>query len=228
MGDVCDNCPTVAEREPARRRRRHRRRRVRQLPRGHEPESARRRYRRQGRRAATTARRSRTRRKPTSMATPWVTRATTAGRSRMPGSRTPMATAWAMPASWPRVGTWTTGLTHTVGAGNDRLLVFMVGYENSTDTLISTVKYGGQSLTRANGTVGRNGRSGRAVVSQGDRDRGRDHQHVRRDLRRRDSVGAVLRRRDHQERRPDHAGVRQQHQLDRTRRRPTRCRSTSA
>jgi hypothetical protein len=52
-----------------------------------------------------------------------------------------------------RVGTWTTGLTHVVGAGNDRLLVFMVGYENSTDTLVSTVKYGGQSLTRVNGTV---------------------------------------------------------------------------
>jgi thrombospondin type 3 repeat protein len=52
-----------------------------------------------------------------------------------------------------RVGTWTTGLTVTAGAGNDRLLVFMVGYENSTDTLVSTVKYGGQSLTRINGTV---------------------------------------------------------------------------
>jgi hypothetical protein len=52
-----------------------------------------------------------------------------------------------------RVGTWTSGLTHTVGAGLDRLLVFVVGYENSTDTLISTVKYGNQSLTKANGTV---------------------------------------------------------------------------
>jgi hypothetical protein len=29
----------------------------------------------------------------------------------------------------------------------------MVGYENSSDTLISAVKYGGQSLTRINGTV---------------------------------------------------------------------------
>jgi hypothetical protein len=52
-----------------------------------------------------------------------------------------------------RVGAWTTGLTHTVGAGNDRLLVVMVGHENGTDTLVSTVRYGGQSLTRINGTV---------------------------------------------------------------------------
>jgi hypothetical protein len=52
-----------------------------------------------------------------------------------------------------RVAAWTTGLTHTVGAGNDRLLVFMVGYENGTDTLVSTVKYGGQTLTRINGVV---------------------------------------------------------------------------
>jgi hypothetical protein len=52
-----------------------------------------------------------------------------------------------------RVGSWTTGLTHTVGAGNDRLLVFMVGHENNQDVLISAVKYGGQSLTRINGSV---------------------------------------------------------------------------
>src|SRR6185503_12792990 len=52
-----------------------------------------------------------------------------------------------------RIGSWTTGLTHTAGAGNDRLLVFMVGYENATDVAISTVKYGGQSLTRINGAA---------------------------------------------------------------------------
>ena len=52
-----------------------------------------------------------------------------------------------------RVGAWTTGLTHTVGAGGNRLLMFMVGYENGSDSLISTVRYGGQSLTRINGTV---------------------------------------------------------------------------
>jgi len=51
-----------------------------------------------------------------------------------------------------RVGAWTTGLTHTAGTGGNRLLVFMVGYENGSDTLISTVRYGGQSLTRINGT----------------------------------------------------------------------------
>lgn len=49
-----------------------------------------------------------------------------------------------------RVGSWTTGLTHTVGTGNDRLLVFAVGYEenNSNDVLVNAVTYGGQSLTR--------------------------------------------------------------------------------
>jgi hypothetical protein len=51
-----------------------------------------------------------------------------------------------------RVGSWTTGLTHTNGAGAKRLLVFMVGYENGSDVPISTVSYGGQSLTRINGT----------------------------------------------------------------------------
>ncbi len=51
-----------------------------------------------------------------------------------------------------RVGTWTTGLTHTAGAGIDRLLVFTVAYENSTNVAISAVVYGGQSLTRINGT----------------------------------------------------------------------------
>jgi hypothetical protein len=52
-----------------------------------------------------------------------------------------------------RSGVWTTGLTHTPGAGNDRLLVFMVAYENNTDTLVNTVTFGGQSLTRANTSV---------------------------------------------------------------------------
>ncbi len=52
-----------------------------------------------------------------------------------------------------RVGLWTTGLTHTVGAGNDRLLVFMVGYENATSVPINAVAYGGQSMTKINGTV---------------------------------------------------------------------------
>jgi hypothetical protein len=41
----------------------------------------------------------------------------------------------------------------TAGAGKDRVLVFMTSYEFNTDTLISTVKYGGQSLTRANTAV---------------------------------------------------------------------------
>ena len=52
-----------------------------------------------------------------------------------------------------RADAWTTGLTHTAGSGHDRLLVFMVAYESNTDAGISTVNFGGQSLTRVNGTV---------------------------------------------------------------------------
>lgn len=48
---------------------------------------------------------------------------------------------------------WTTGLTHTCGAGSDRLLVFAVGYENASDVGVSTVTYGGQSLTKIAGAV---------------------------------------------------------------------------
>jgi hypothetical protein len=51
------------------------------------------------------------------------------------------------------VSNWTTGLTHSVGAGSNRLLVFMVGYENGTDILVNSVSYGGQSLTRINGVA---------------------------------------------------------------------------
>jgi hypothetical protein len=52
-----------------------------------------------------------------------------------------------------RAADWTTGLTHAVGTGNDRLLVFMVGYENATDVAVSTVSYGGQDLTRISGVA---------------------------------------------------------------------------
>jgi hypothetical protein len=52
-----------------------------------------------------------------------------------------------------RVAGWTTGLTHTVGAGNDRLLVFMVGHEDNQDILVNSVTYGGRSLTRADGAI---------------------------------------------------------------------------
>lgn len=52
-----------------------------------------------------------------------------------------------------RVGAWTTGLTHTVGAGTDRLLVFSVGDEDNTDQGVDSVYYGGQSLTRIAGEV---------------------------------------------------------------------------
>ncbi|HEX4823034.1 MAG TPA: thrombospondin type 3 repeat-containing protein [Candidatus Polarisedimenticolaceae bacterium] len=48
---------------------------------------------------------------------------------------------------------WTTGLTHAAGAGADRLLVFMVGYENAADVPVSAVTFGGQALTRIDGVV---------------------------------------------------------------------------
>ena len=46
-----------------------------------------------------------------------------------------------------RVGSWTTGLTHTVGAGTDRLLVFATGYETGTANDITAVTYGGQPMS---------------------------------------------------------------------------------
>jgi hypothetical protein len=52
-----------------------------------------------------------------------------------------------------RDSAWTTGLTHTVGTGNDRLLMFVVGHEDNQDVLVNAVTYGGQSLTRVNGTL---------------------------------------------------------------------------
>jgi len=52
-----------------------------------------------------------------------------------------------------RLGTWTTGLTHPVEAANDRVLVFTVAYENGTNVAINAVSYGGQGLTRINGTA---------------------------------------------------------------------------
>ena len=45
-----------------------------------------------------------------------------------------------------RVGSWTTGLTHTVGAGTDRLLVLATGYETSSVNDITGVTYGGQTM----------------------------------------------------------------------------------
>ena len=44
---------------------------------------------------------------------------------------------------------WTTGLTHSVSAGNDRLLVFVVGAEHGTPPIgsITGVTWGGQALT---------------------------------------------------------------------------------
>ncbi|MFH2054820.1 MAG: putative Ig domain-containing protein, partial [bacterium] len=53
-----------------------------------------------------------------------------------------------------RIGNWTTGLTHTVPAGDNRLLIFAVGYEDGTvSDPVAAVSYGGQALTRAGGDV---------------------------------------------------------------------------
>ncbi len=52
-----------------------------------------------------------------------------------------------------RANAWTTGLTHTAGSGSDRLLLFVVGYENGADPGVSAATYGGQSLTPIIGAV---------------------------------------------------------------------------
>lgn len=49
--------------------------------------------------------------------------------------------------------TWTTGLTHTTGSGTNRLLVFVVSYENASDVGVSTITYGTRPMTRALGAV---------------------------------------------------------------------------
>ncbi len=46
-------------------------------------------------------------------------------------------------------GTWTTGLTHSVGAGADRLLVFVTCMENVGDRNITNVTYGAQAMSPA-------------------------------------------------------------------------------
>jgi hypothetical protein len=48
---------------------------------------------------------------------------------------------------------WSTGLTHTTGSGSNRLLTFVVGYENATDVGVSTVTYGTRTMTKALGQV---------------------------------------------------------------------------
>ena len=46
-----------------------------------------------------------------------------------------------------RVSAWTQGLTHTVGAGSDRLLIFEVSYESNQGTVgdPTSVTYGGST-----------------------------------------------------------------------------------
>ena len=48
------------------------------------------------------------------------------------------------------LGSWGTGLSHTVEAGSDRLLVFVAGYESGSSPTLSAVTYGGQALTKIN------------------------------------------------------------------------------
>ena len=45
-----------------------------------------------------------------------------------------------------RLGSWTTGLTHSVGAGSDRLLVFVTCMENVGDRDITNVTYGTRTM----------------------------------------------------------------------------------
>ncbi len=56
---------------------------------------------------------------------------------------------------------WTTGLTHTAGAGSDRLLILFAGMENGKDTTLApppdrsvqSATYGGQSLSKVTSDV---------------------------------------------------------------------------
>jgi hypothetical protein len=70
------------------------------------------------------------------------------------GSNT-FTTASSFPASNSVLAadSWSTGLTHTTGSGSNRLLIFVVGYENSSDVGVTTVTYGTRTMTRAVGAV---------------------------------------------------------------------------
>ena len=56
-----------------------------------------------------------------------------------------------------RASSWTQGLTHGIGSGDDRLLLFTVAYESGTDPGVGSVTYGGRSLTRIGGIVAGSG-----------------------------------------------------------------------
>ena len=50
---------------------------------------------------------------------------------------------------------WTTGTSHTAGSGDDRLLLFGTGHEDSSgDTNVTSVSYSGQSLTQITEVAG--------------------------------------------------------------------------
>jgi len=56
-----------------------------------------------------------------------------------------------------RASSWTQGLSHSVGSGDDRLLLFTVAYESGTDPGVNTVTYGGRPLTRIGGVLAGSG-----------------------------------------------------------------------
>ncbi len=65
----------------------------------------------------------------------------------------PVKVYYEPPAVVTILDAWTTGLTHTVSAGSDRLLLFAVGYENASDPGVSAVSYGTQALSPIIGDV---------------------------------------------------------------------------
>ena len=56
-----------------------------------------------------------------------------------------------------RASSWTQGLSHSVGSGDDRLLLFTAAYESGTDPGVNSVTYGGRPLTRIGGAVAGSG-----------------------------------------------------------------------
>ncbi len=71
-------------------------------------------------------------------------------------NRTVPTNTFSTASTWPdnvtTLSTWTTGLTHTVPTGNDRLLVFAPMYEDCTaDVGITTITWGGRTMTRIAG-----------------------------------------------------------------------------
>ena len=86
------------------------------------------------------------------------------GRAAFTDQETVSDNTFATASSFPAVAildAWTTGTTHSVSAGTDRLLVFVAGMENGKqassppagDRDLIAVSYGGESLTQASEAV---------------------------------------------------------------------------